>query len=499
MVFSDGYGNMIDKSSYMEITDKLLSSKNRLMQEFYKLNTLKTDLPTWGNQTVDEQERETVHFFFNIKKLYSSFKTINEFVDELSGKLKPNLKPKFYMLYEGEPNYDEVETELLRKLHNKLIDNFKTGLKFPIDRNMSYGEEYVSVLRTWDFDKVYDANVKLNDIIDQITRANLSTYEKYLAVYGWVSSFVYARESVKEPTSTSRRIVEVLNGNKIVCAGFVSLLTTLCNKLNIPAKEIVVFDGEVFHSRAIVKIVDHKYGINGLYQTDPTFDAGTNRANKMVGRSYFHHLLPVKQIDENAITNNDPAKRLFDFAGLEGEELDKKIELGLHKDGIAGYFELSNHKLMSTTLISYDEVNDYFENKRIYIKASDVYDKVTKSTLLKELELDRDKTMGKAVDKNKLYIKSLHTKVNQTEPISVDTFTEALAVAYSRVKALNNPNYQLAQGMKYAHEVADFNIKVGRNKINNKYKDLINQSTFTNLNDYNRLVAASNNSGPKTN
>lgn len=508
MLYTDGYGNLIVKDVYMEVTEKLLSNKNELMKEFNRINTKNATRNNNATFTATGQDgfgnvgelKENLYFFFDLKKYYNSFKAINEFIDDIANKINPSLKPNFYVTYEGEPSFNEVETELLRKINNKLADTFNTGLKFPVEKNFRFGEEYISIYRSWNFDKVYETNNTLNSIIDKVQSANLSPYERYLAVYNWVSGFVYSAEGVNEHSTTSRRVVEVLTGNKIVCTGFVSLLTTLCEKLDIPAKEFIVLGDNGLHSRALIKMVDPKYGLNGIYQADPTFDSGSSNANKNGTRSFFHHLLPLKFNDGREITAGDSAKPLFDFINLEGEELNKSIDFGIHKNGTEAYFELSKKNMLGTSLISYEEVGAYFENKVKHTNNNKTYSEDTKKTMLKEISEDKERTLNKAIDRNKIYIRSFHNKVNQSEPVSIVNFANALAISYAKVKVLDNPKYTMKDGIKFANEVANYNLKVGRSKVYNDNKmHLINQTTFTNLDEYNKLIAEQKNSASKNN
>lgn len=131
---------------------------------------------------------------------------------------------------------------------------------------------------------------------------NLSPFEKYLYAYNITKHFKEYNES-EEDKQKSRDLYKILDNEYMVCVGYSKLLGDLLDKLGIPnysmnvtvetglddvpedalvipdyienkkTKEVheVVINGEG-HARRKVHIVDSKYGIDGYYFADPTWD-----------------------------------------------------------------------------------------------------------------------------------------------------------------------------------------------------------------------------------
>lgn len=127
---------------------------------------------------------------------------------------------------------------------------------------------------------------QLEKLIEPIKKANLSPFEKYLAVYNIVKQFKPYKEN-NDDKDQSRYLRYILNNDYMVCVGYAKLLQTLLNKVEIPCvyysvevdtsydfgftKEEIATHLES-HARNIIKINDPKYNINGIYIADATWD-----------------------------------------------------------------------------------------------------------------------------------------------------------------------------------------------------------------------------------
>ena len=125
--------------------------------------------------------------------------------------------------------------------------------------------------------KEYVKNEKM--LLDMVAPArNLSPLEKYLYAYNLTKNFKEYSPS-EEGWEQSRALYNILDNEYIVCAGYTRLLEDLLDKLGIKSQEFgVVAHDEVTnqygnHSLLQVKIVDEKYGIDGIYFSDPTNDS----------------------------------------------------------------------------------------------------------------------------------------------------------------------------------------------------------------------------------
>jgi len=108
---------------------------------------------------------------------------------------------------------------------------------------------------------------------------SLSPLEKYIYAYNIVKKYKEYKECKKDKFY-SRSLYRILFNNYIVCVGFSSLLNDLLTKLNINNKILdVMVDSEKIkddyapnHERIYVYLKDEKYGIDGYYLSDPTWD-----------------------------------------------------------------------------------------------------------------------------------------------------------------------------------------------------------------------------------
>lgn len=122
---------------------------------------------------------------------------------------------------------------------------------------------------------------------------SLSPLEKFIAAYILTSKFAPYKESNNR--SESRSVYEFINSvndTKIVCVGYTHLLREILYRMGI-TDTIDWSVGEMKvgnftftdHMRMIIHLVDPKYGIDGIYMSDPTYD------NTESSETKFKHML----------------------------------------------------------------------------------------------------------------------------------------------------------------------------------------------------------------
>lgn len=128
------------------------------------------------------------------------------------------------------------------------------------------------------------ASRKVNGWVNEIKNARvngkeLSQFEKFIYAYDIASQFTYKAEDKGESSYKSRDIIQVLNGDKIVCVGFSSILVNILRGLNICSgyADLYSTKGGSGHSACVVYLDDPKYGIKGFGLSDPT--AGSPKHN----------------------------------------------------------------------------------------------------------------------------------------------------------------------------------------------------------------------------
>lgn len=209
---------------------------------------------------------------FNIDLIQEYIKRINETFPNREMKYKVNyqMSEKFILEYDNCKN--------LEKIDNYLRENYDTELLVS-GKGESFG---------YGFRKTLSANRKLDSVAEKIKNAThngepLSNFEKYMVAYEYVTQYLYNEGGDVYHNETSHW-VPVIEGDKIVCAGYASLLEALCARIFNPEEVQVMYQGlDVFnkntneyiagHANNLVYLKDDKYGIDGLFYTDACWDA----------------------------------------------------------------------------------------------------------------------------------------------------------------------------------------------------------------------------------
>ena len=208
-----------------------------------------------------------------------NFDIVKKYIDEIN-KLYPNNNFKIKVNYVFNDEYI-LDTKDCKEL--EIVDNYL--------RENGYGELYISQKKDMfecGFRQTLSANRKLDDIAEKIKNATnngepLSTFEKFMIAYEYVTQYVYNRDFSTD--YNDRHWIPVIEGDRIVCSGYASLLRALCDRifsfdevkvieqnLNICDKEN---DNEILggHANNLIFIKDEKYGIDGLFYVDSCWDS----------------------------------------------------------------------------------------------------------------------------------------------------------------------------------------------------------------------------------
>ena len=128
---------------------------------------------------------------------------------------------------------------------------------------------------------------KLYEIILTIKKYDLSPIEQLMYVYDIVRDRIYNEETDGNAKS-SRNLSNVLNGDKIVCAGFANIFDEICQNLGFKSLVYKLGNKDDWHARNIVYVNDPKYKINGIYFFDATWDCKKNESNDFLNSyKYF--------------------------------------------------------------------------------------------------------------------------------------------------------------------------------------------------------------------
>ena len=282
---------------------------------------------------ISDEEIDYLQYVPNIKMVsfykctdFASFlKVIDRF--ESLGK-----RPEYKIRAQESDNYD-YKNEFNKVIFNHLKYLNNDRIKVVVGINEEYSlKDYVK------YEK---------QLVEMIKPAlNLSPFEKYLYAYNIVKKFKKYKEN-HENKDESRQLYKVLEGEYMVCAGFATLLADLLNKLGLGCSELSVavnvgHDGIDLdtldipdgvqtrvgnHARIMVNIVDPKYGIDGIYFADPTWD------NDMENDSYNYAFLTPDEY------NTILRENYLSFFYLEEiffvhskEELNEKVNVRIGKN-----------------------------------------------------------------------------------------------------------------------------------------------------------------------
>ena len=213
---------------------------------------------------------------------------VKKYIAEIE-KYKPNTNFDFTICYVMDQKFI-VDTKNCKTLEQ--VDNYLRETK---DKELmiSHNKDEFHI---YGFRKTLNANRKLDSVADKIRNAKnngepLSPFEKFMVAYEYVTNFAYNEGGDVLHHETSHWI-PVLEGDKIVCAGYASLLETLCNRI-FTQNEVKVFNQglRVFHKNENISLVGHgnntvfikddKYNIDGLFYADPCWDSiNANRKDK---------------------------------------------------------------------------------------------------------------------------------------------------------------------------------------------------------------------------
>lgn len=216
----------------------------------------------------------------------------------------------------------------LRKITKRLKElGFENKVNIEVDDKNLFNEEYLSYnidysnliirVKSNSDDLPLEEYIKIEDKLNKLipNLDGLSPFEKYLKIYNVVKHFKKYNKSVN--TDESRYLNHIINNDYIVCVGFSVLLIDLLRKSGINAckysnmlartnDEEKNENSNYFmedHSRTLVNLVDEKYGVDGFYVVDSTWDNDleNDSYNYAVGTidamQKHHSLMSLSDID----------------------------------------------------------------------------------------------------------------------------------------------------------------------------------------------------------
>lgn len=186
--------------------------------------------------------------------------------------------------------------------------------------NLYTKEEYIYLNETYDnvyFDVsgIYVTSVQnlilreeiMESIISEVDNFDLSPLERYMYLYNIVKMYKEYKEAEdKTAPNLSRYSEYTLFNDYMVCVGYATLLEELVERLNDKNVICTTYSCSILdnnksfgHCRCMVKIKDEKYGIDGIYISDPTWDSISyyKKKKKKNGKIKVNYKIPTADID----------------------------------------------------------------------------------------------------------------------------------------------------------------------------------------------------------
>ena len=150
------------------------------------------------------------------------------------------------------------------------------------------------------FKEYKDTIDSINQKINDIEKYNFSPLEKIMYAYDMVRDKVYVEVEENEDKMISRNLTTALLGDKIVCVGYAKIFQTLVEKLGIECKIVYLMkpNKDEGHARNVIFVKDDKYGVEGVYYFDPTWDNKEDEFDTEFLYSYKHFAMTKQRMDE---------------------------------------------------------------------------------------------------------------------------------------------------------------------------------------------------------
>jgi hypothetical protein len=298
-------GTHVESITTDVISDELNETFDPLIYENYHKNligyfsykSLQEEDDLYLTNSINIDELPNLRYINPNRKILLSIKEPIEIVRVLEALDKYNLPNQVVIRLEDRHLFTKlINTTKLSNTSNIYVNSSET------EKDEGLGEGIISL------DTYLSYENRLNKMVEGLE--SLSPYEKYLAVYNIVKKYKPYKEN-EDSKSDARNIYDILDNEYMVCVGYAKLLEDLLGRVGIEAYALsssvdVGFDhadpkaevlGDEFvttwggHQRCIVNLTDPKYGIDGYYMADPTWD------NNFKVDSYTHSLMSMDEYD----------------------------------------------------------------------------------------------------------------------------------------------------------------------------------------------------------
>lgn len=266
---------------------------------------------------------------------------------------------------------------------------------------------YLTICGNMDYVSFKDFEKSLsifNNYTNFIKSLELSPIEEIMCAYDIVKNKMYSEEEENEANELSRDLCKVLLGDRIVCLGFSRIFNELLEQLGY--KSMVCSYDDIKnsnggHARNFTYIKDDKYGIDGLYFFDVTWDSKKEDDEDFYINRYRCFLKSLNEIE--SLTPSNLVNRSFNANVFSDEVLENVNIIGLNE--LKSLNTLSNF-LEEKELIDSQKVSMYYMNEMRGKSTKDILDESDKYEIKQFISKYKDK-FNKRIDL-KTFLKILY-------------------------------------------------------------------------------------------
>lgn len=357
-----------DFSEFVEYNNR------RNLISFYNYEYLSTTGSIFLSDTLSAEELENLKYLNSSAKVDIRFPKCFNVIEIINGLNKVGHKGSIEINIEKKNDFNNYIFEHLGELKN-------------VSRvTMSGSAEQVDLSTYLKYEK------RLLDMV--IPALNLSPFERYLYAYNIVKQFKQYKEN-EEDKQSSRNLYKLLDNEFMVCVGYSHLLGDLLDKLGIEnydysvaidigldyvPQDVTVLPEYVInpktnekqevktevgnHARRKINLVDPKYGIDGYFYADPTWD------NDLQHDTYNYALMTSDEyigIDRYNYFSRYTSSELFFVHSLE--EFYQKLNILLDKNPkkiVVDYISSLFFELKTLDSVFYAEMKEKYPNVDSY-------------------------------------------------------------------------------------------------------------------------------------
>ena len=306
---------------------------------------------------------EEMGFFFAQKKRYSNLRFVVEISWEslLNKETEGEVDALIQKLVDAGIDIKDITFTVVKsnhKFNSKEWQLIRAWDKACEQKGVLFGFEDMG--KTWSVKQVEVANSKINETADFIRASKCSPYEMVLMAYLTVTSRKYIEEAETDHYSKSRSIYSTMTNEEMVCQGFAEYLKAILQRVG--NGNIKIYSNSVacssnnetidaYHSNIIIYIKDEKYGIDGYYYLDPTWDCqDENELPNLV-----FHLVPIPDIKNIKLHIRSEDVLGFATETEQAEELISDVIFG-------GTYEEEVQFTSDASIFSQEFIDDFLEN-----------------------------------------------------------------------------------------------------------------------------------------